>query len=331
MHQWPLIEHSAYDDGDSTLSEDQRVWDSLPASYLTAEYDLASPLDNMVEFLQLEFDLGGLGHESVLDKVVRYKIPTPCIPLHNLASMDGGIAVTELMDSHLAWWRSTIYIKPLPRYLLLASFWRKYLTCERGRCACNSAPSPCLRQQLHAVAVGFIYSYAALIAYEVDFVLAKEKGLLPREDALTWTAWTRFVRQLLVRGQASLHHRMHRRFRYGDIALDMRSVVSDRHRFFRGPTLRWFDAEYLRCIVVATVFLALILTAMQVGLAVEIEASAFRIMCVAFSLSSIIVAVGWFSIAAGEGLWIHGRYLRAGREARAKRLHHLQQKYGVCF
>lgn len=343
LHQQPPpFEQSLLEGSDSTLTEDERIWDSLPASYLTTQHDLASPIDNVMEFLQQELDLGDLGRDSVLHVLRSACTPTPCNPLHHLSIVSKEIHVTELMDSHLLWSRGTIFIKPLPRYLLLTAFWLKYLSCEPG-CSCASSQlgnPPCTRQRLHSCAVGFLYSYAALVAYEVDFIMAKQMGLLPQDDALTWTKWNRFIRQL--RGK-HLHYRMHRRFWYGDIQLSLPTVrpLSDTNRFSSvhggfttlNRTVLSFWKQNLGAAAGVTVFLVVILTAMQVGLTTNgiKDNSAFNWACYVFTVFSILSVVVLPSAWALDYIYIVGKLRFIERERKAVRVKHLREKYGNCL
>ena len=73
------------------------------------------------------------------------------------------IVITEQTDLHLTWYKSTIYIKPFPRYLGSHEFWTAHL---------------CELKELHETACGFVFSYTWLISCESDFDLAMKLNIL---------------------------------------------------------------------------------------------------------------------------------------------------------
>lgn len=83
-------------------------------------------------------------------------------------------------------------MKPLPRFLLDPRFWAEFLqyhavpVLHRDSCSCGSR-----RER----ALGFLFSYAALIAHESDFHIAKEAHLVPKE--VQWSAWRTAIQELL--------------------------------------------------------------------------------------------------------------------------------------
>lgn len=144
------------------------------------------------------------------------------------------ITVTERMESHLVWGSGRIFCKPIPRYLLNTAFWERHLSCDRCRTTTtpgmiNPLPNPpptsppsvaeaaahqvmageagpeegddddsqsCGHRQPRACALGFLLSYVALIVYESDFFIAKEKHLIPNQ--ITWPAWRQLVGEILA-------------------------------------------------------------------------------------------------------------------------------------
>lgn len=85
-------------------------------------------------------------------------------PIHKHLQKGRKIVLTEDPNLHLVWNYDTVYIKPLPHYLLNHLFWNKDL-----------APGSEHRDK----ALGFVRSYERLVHYPVDFLLAKEARLLP--------------------------------------------------------------------------------------------------------------------------------------------------------
>ncbi|KAF6782732.1 hypothetical protein CPLU01_15792 [Colletotrichum plurivorum] len=104
--------------------------------------------------------------------------PMPPRPLHQQRLLNREIMITEKMDMHLVWTTGRIFVKPLPRFLLSRRFWARFLCCQEvpvsnaDSCSCGGR-----RER----ALGFLFSYAALIAHESDFQVAKETRLILRE------------------------------------------------------------------------------------------------------------------------------------------------------
>jgi hypothetical protein len=204
------------------------------------------------------------------------------------------IVVVDRMDLHLLWNNDgRIFIKPIPRFLLDPIFWNDNLRCPDvcvcenrgavvndggavGRLPANHGPSLAAgcRGSLRKVALGFLYTYACLISSESDFFVANENRLLPRKEkdsTIEWADWKELARELLEN-----HHpdKVHPRFLRAELRL---SRINTINRFTRlppfDPYLRgWRNygslfRDNLAWMAAATVFIALVLTAMQVGLA----------------------------------------------------------------
>lgn len=233
----------------------------------------------MPVFLQRELSLGNLpkmmGH--LLFKITGAK--RPAMALHHQIAIGREIVVVDRMDWHLLWTnQGKFFVKPVPRFLLDLAFCRIHLQCP-NTCPCDAstAPDTCLANP-RKVALGFLYSYACLISSETDFQLANEKGLLPyREDdkPIQWTDWKKLARELLH--MRELHPSiLHPRFLQGELRL---SRINTIHRLTTVPrfdpylrsryTYSSLFGDNLAWIAAATVFVALVLTAMQVGLATE--------------------------------------------------------------
>jgi len=208
--------------------------------------------------------------------------PMPPRPLHYQVAAKRDVVVSERMDMHLLWERNCIYLKPIPRYLLDFRFWSEVLCCESHQdCECSKAaredvgpgtvrPKGCLRLQYYKNAFGFLLSYVALVQYESDFQIAKDAHLLPVE--IEWKEWRLFVRQLLDK-----KNRKHisGRFRFGELRLSRLNLIY-RLRFaaVRGYTFRLRDYKEffnynLGIIISLTAYVALALSAMQLGIATE--------------------------------------------------------------
>lgn len=261
------------------------------------------PEDSVRDFLERELSL------KKLEKVGRYLgfagSKHAAGPLHYQISVGRNIVVTERMDMHLLWANDgRIFIKPLPRFLLDPSVWTRYLTCH-SNCGCQtsrdrklSPPSECSKE-LRNRSLGFLYTYACLISYESDFTIANDNGtrLLPRRidgSEPLWEDWKKLVQEILT---SVNEEEVHPRFLRGELRLSRINIV---HRITQWPlfdpyfrTWRHYGdlfRENLAWLATATVFVALVLTAMQVGLATDqLKANdAFMAVSYGFSVFAIL-------------------------------------------
>ena len=122
-------------------------------------------------------------------------MPMPPRPLTFQLASSRQIIINEQMDLHLVWTSSLkIFLKPIPH-----RFWKEELSS---------------REDLYKSALGFLLSYSALIQYESDFHIAREKHLIPSK--LTWDSWVTFVDQLYVR---TARDNVNERYEYGELRL----------------------------------------------------------------------------------------------------------------
>ncbi|KAF6783017.1 hypothetical protein CSOJ01_15939 [Colletotrichum sojae] len=146
---------------------------------------------------------------------------------------------------------------------------------------------------------------AALKAHESDFQVAKETHLIPEE--VPWSAWRAAVRELV--GTSPIYPRIDPRFHYGELRLSRLNKIY----FFwktplRGYTSRWnqygsFFQDNFAWLASSTVYIAVVLTAMQVGLATEVlqNNKAFQSASYGFTVFSIfgpLAAAGLIMVAA---------------------------------
>ncbi|KAF7502800.1 hypothetical protein GJ744_005037 [Endocarpon pusillum] len=301
---------------------DQHILAMIPASYRTKSGDLVPPKLDDVSWIENELDVHRLHRVKGWYWVVGR--PTPPRPLHHQVLLGREVFITEQMDMHLVWTAGRMYLKPLPRFLLEPQFWTRFLTCA-ANCACaagngtvhtvqGSAPSAtaiatttatktstkpknpdepeeCKQRKLQKTALGFLFSYVALIRHESDLCLAKDKFLIPADA--DWAYWTTLVKQL---DPEHIYPDIDERFHYGELRLGRLNKL---YRFTlwspRGYVYRWqqyssFLAEYFGLLAAVTVYIAIILTAMQVGLATDqLKANqAFMNVSYGFTVFSIL-------------------------------------------
>ncbi len=285
------------------MQEKEDTTDALPATYhyhkTAGKRAIGNPAEDIPAFLRRELSLGGLA--DMLKHLWFAGARRPIMPLHFHVAIDREITVVNRMDLHLLWTnKGRLFIKPIPRFLLNPAFCRSNFQCPKD-CACRELLADTCRGNPWKVALGFLYTYACLISSESDFHVANEKRLLPCKDKDTpieWAVWKTLARELLRR-----HERdpdvVHPRFLRAELHL---SRINTINRFIClplfNPYLRsWhnygsFFRDHLAWMAVATVFVALVLTAMQVGLA------AFQQASYGFTLFAIIRPMCAFGLVA---------------------------------
>jgi hypothetical protein len=259
---------------------------------------LATPSRHVITCIEKELDLQRLN--KVFGWLWVAGRPMPPRPLHHQLLLSRDIFVTEQMDMHLVWTTGRIFLKPIPRFLLEPNFWTEYFSCEQD-CNCSEGANPpetareCDRRRLWRSALGFLFSYAALISHESDFYIAKENHLLPgEEDEITWGRWRTFIEQL---DMEHIYQKVDARFVYGELRLSRLNKIYrlSQHPFLRGYMSHWhqygtFFQDNSAWLASAIVYIAIVLTAMQVGLATKslTDNDAFQSVSYGFTIFSIL-------------------------------------------
>ncbi|KAI3572904.1 hypothetical protein IWW34DRAFT_810936 [Fusarium oxysporum f. sp. albedinis] len=290
-----ILRYQGSQDAPESPLDDGRLKLLLPASYRTESYDLTTPSHQVWACIRMELDLHRLN--NIADWLWIAGRLNPPRPLHHQLLLSREIFITEKMDEHLVWTTGRVFVKPIPRFLLEPRFWTGYLSCEQGcDCSVGEAHSrgsiqECERRKLWKCALGFLFSYAALIRHESDFLLAKEKNLLPEE--VTWLGWISFVEQL---NTEHIYPDIDPRFYHGELRLSRLNKIYHLSRApLRGYGVRWnqyatFFQDNFAWLAGTTVYIALVLTAMQVGLATDSlkENDAFQSASYGFTVFSIL-------------------------------------------
>jgi hypothetical protein len=289
-----VLPHQASgDDTSPQPAEEQPPW-LLPAAYRPSVESLIPARPDDTACIEHELNLDRL--TAVVDWLWFAGRPIPPRPLHYQLLLGRGICVAERIDMHLVWESSRIFLKPIPRFLLEPAFWDAHLSC-RGCQSPHTADSRSgkahtdCKQGLRAAALGFLFSYTALVCHESDFLLAKEKYLLPAE--VSWPAWRTLARQILETER--IEQGIELRFIYGELRLSrLNKIYYLRRPFLRGYMAQWqqygaFFRDNFAWLASATVYLAVVLTAMQVGLATSLaDSDAFQSASYGFTIFSIL-------------------------------------------
>lgn len=288
----------------AVLSPGNAATDLLPASYhyheASGKRQVADPEDDISAFLHNELSLGRL--DEMLQHLWLAGAKQAPKQLHAQVAVGREIVVVDQMDLHLVLdYDRRIFLKPIPRFLLDSQFWQSNLECPYG-CMCLDPPAASCRGNLRRVALGFLYTYVCLISSETDFFLANEKRLLPRkamDSTMEWSEWKTTARELLREHRPE---NVHPRFLRAELRL---SWIDWINRFTRSPSFEYlrgysnytsFYRDNFRVMTALTVFLALVLSAMQVGLSTEVLQgnATFQTASVQFTLWSILWLIFFF-------------------------------------
>lgn len=294
----------------------------LPASYRNDDDDVATP-DTTTKFLGTELLVPRLN--KIHPWLWLAGRPMPPRPLHHQLFLSRNIIITEKTDMHLVWSKHRIFLKPIPRFLLDPDFWTHHLLCssaskEMLEGSDDDYAYACVkRHELVACGLGLLFSYAALVSHESDFHIAQREYLIP-EDA-SWLAWKCLVRQLL---EQHSYHAVNKRYWYGELRL---SRIDKIYRLTQPQCLlRGYSSSYYHYsdffndnvgpIASFTVYVAVVLAAMQVGLSTDrlSSSSVFQDVSWGFTVFAIIappaafLAVFLVFVVAFASSWSHTRY-----------------------
>ncbi|KAI0173468.1 hypothetical protein GGR52DRAFT_590672 [Hypoxylon sp. FL1284] len=315
--------------GQSDASEptDANLYALLPASYRTEEDDLAPPKLDNVCYLQKELSIERLNRLSRWLWVAGR--PMPPRPLHHQLLLGREIVIAEQMDLHLVWTRGRIFLKPIPGYLLEPCFWTTCLACRHDYPCSSTTEKPCLNQSLSKCALGFLFSYAALICYESDFILAQNRHLLPTQ--VRWRDWRTLVDEL---DTEHIYGKINERYFYGELRLSRLNKI----QYLRfGPALRGYLPTWTRYsdffldnftwLTSVTVYIAIVLTAFQVGLATKslAENHTFQQASYGFAVFSIVGPLAGGGLIISAFLCAFVSNWAATEMYRRKRLIHIRE------
>ena len=213
-------------------------------------------------------------------------LPVPARSLQRQRMMNRNIYLTERPDEHIVWYHDRLFLKPLPHYLLCYDFWVSHL---------------CANASIHRSACGLLLSYAWLVEYRSDFELAKQSSLLP--DSVEWKPWVDFIKDFLSHLNLDTLEQVDRRYHYGELRLSRLNLLTrylipslwSKKNFFFGftSTSTWYTAFFQQkfaWIAAAFVYVSLLLSALQVGLATQTlqRSRAFQNMSYGLTLASVV-------------------------------------------
>ena len=216
-----------------------------------------------------------------------------CRPLHMQKALGREIVVVETCHLHLTWRGAVIFIKPCPNFLLNYETWEADLNAD----------------DVYRNALGFLRTYTSLIRRKSDLKIAHELELISTN--LKWAQWSQLSREatrtqfdpcLKVKKNGE-EKRIYDRWCYGELRLGRLNWIyrlcfcSRRERgqlqrgfFNRYQDYRSFLDRNVTWLTVSTIYVALVLTAMQVGLGTDHlkDSGRFTNAAVGFTIFSIV-------------------------------------------
>jgi hypothetical protein len=215
--------------------------------------------------------------------------PYPARALNIQKVLGREIISTTDASLHLVWTSKKIHVKALPRYMTSSSFYDANL----------APPRP------YGPALGLLFTYMTLVPTELDFAIASELHLFHKD--YEWESWRKLTRRILEHyPKNAIYEHLPKRYVHGELRLSRLDKV---YRYRYGSLLHGFSpllgstryvdffSENLKFVTAATVYVALVLTAMQVGLAAQPLSSneSFRRASYGFTIVAIlspIISVG---------------------------------------
>jgi len=130
--------------------------------------------------------------------------------LHQQRVVQRVIVINEKSWMHLLWYEGTIFIKPLPAYLLSVEFFKDHIKEDAT---------------LRPLALGFLRSYSKLIQSPVDLKIAQDEQLVPKD--LKWDHWAQLAPHFIYLEDTEVN----KRYIYGELRL---ARVNQAYRFCIG-------------------------------------------------------------------------------------------------
>jgi hypothetical protein len=267
----------------------------LPATFRSTldKHTLVWPSSDHQQFLHDDLSVERI--EDVQSHLWLVGRPYPARALNIQRVLGREIIPTTDASLHLVWTSKKIHIKALPRYMTSSSFYDANL----------APPHP------YGPALGLLFTYMTLVPTELDFEIASELHLFHKN--YDWDTWRKLTRRILEHyPQNAIYDHLPKRYVYGELRLSRLDKI---YRYLYGNLLHGFSpllgntryveffADHLKFITATTVYTALVLTAMQVGLATEPLSSneSFRRASYGFTVFAIIspiIAVGFVAFIA---------------------------------
>ncbi|KAL7919548.1 hypothetical protein ACQKWADRAFT_315597 [Trichoderma austrokoningii] len=230
--RWPFGPKS--DDAEYQELTEQELVRLLPASFRHGPAWIGLAKNRVQQFLTSDLSVDRLlqvfdcffvlGNGTVSPRTLSYQ-----------QALGLDVTAVDSMEMHMLYTKNKMFIKPLARYLMEPKFWYEHLECpddcvyhdtftmlRQGAQLHNSRRFTSIRPCSHSIlwrrAMGFAFSYVALVSTQSDFDIAKAKALIP--DDVTFDDWKHFVARVLSGcGGGRILKLMDKRFTYGELDL----------------------------------------------------------------------------------------------------------------
>ncbi|KAL8831616.1 MAG: hypothetical protein Q9191_000767 [Dirinaria sp. TL-2023a] len=326
--------------------EDSTLIDELP---LSSEYRENTHLTSLVAA-----ELG----TPVLDEIQDYLhfVSPPNFQridaLHEQRIKKRQILITENPGLHLIWYYDTIFIKPIPPFLLSLTIWREFLLppiSAHTKDEYNEI-STCSQRKLYPInslslycksALGFLRTYALLIRHRSDFLMAQSSSLIP--EGITYSEFSAFIKPFYYLPALSVSHR----YKFGQMRLTRLNWAVRLLQPRSVSTGSWFanrlyyqelysqsgdySVSWLPPLLFAFAALSVVLSAMQVllaGLGMGSWGSVVQV-CLGFSIAAILfcmIACGLLLVYFPILLLGQGVYALRSKTGGTSRTRHIQSK-----
>ena len=237
---------------------------------------------NVCEYLKREFCTTELDAFTSYFWLLTTPSHTNISPLHHQLVKGRQIILTEEPQLHLLWVYDSIFIKPIPRFLLSHAFWSFFLSPE------SSPLSRDDRQATFGAIRGLFRSYYHLIKYKSDFDIASERRLVP--EGIEWEQFSDFLSCFADLESDAVSPR----YNFGEIRFTRlefwSSILMHRLSFkIYGQYADHFSRFYAPLLFVFGV-LTVALSAMQVALATNVQTwSKFALVCRWFAVVTVLL------------------------------------------
>ncbi|KAL8709556.1 MAG: hypothetical protein Q9225_007429 [Loekoesia sp. 1 TL-2023] len=207
-------------------------------------------------------------------------------PLHNHAVHGRDIIVSEDPALHLVWATGRIFIKPLPTYLLSHAFWAHYLL---------DGDLSEKKTRIRQAGMGLLRSYLYCIRHETDLRVAQQSHLNLVPAGITWQRWC----DISASFDAITNSEVSPRYHFGKLQLSrlhwlVRIRLRELNYYYIDGGYGESFARYYGPLLFVFGILSVLLSAMQVGMAVEQLQSrdwmAFWSVCRWFSVISLLLS-----------------------------------------
>jgi hypothetical protein len=255
---------------------------SVPLSYVPGEPAVGLTSSEVLGFLKRELATPLLDELYPRLWLSARRSGASIDPLHRQTIKGRNIVPTEDPHLHLVWHPDKIYVKPIPVCLFNHQFWATYLSSlpTRQRCE-NSKPK---EKEITAsfdpsIPTGFLRSYAYLIQHRLDFIIACNNHLIPKD--IDWTQWSLFISNFRTIGDGQVARRYH----YGQLRL---SRLNWAVRIFRPRNAAtwwfyelpfWSIRSYIQWAITPLAFIlasvSLVLSSMQVVTSIPADGLGF--------------------------------------------------------